>query len=312
MSKTAFIFPGQGSQVVGMGKELAEASPKAAAFFDKANQVLGRDLKKIIFEGPEDVLKDTSNTQPALYVTSLALYELVKEAGVSANFFAGHSLGEYCALQAAGVFSFEDGLKLVQARANAMSEAGKSSTGAMAAILGLEDDKVSAACAAAASEGQVVQPANFNSPGQVVISGHKEAVEKAMLLCKEAGALKCVPLAVSGAFHSALMKPAGERLRSAFGAAAWNPASVSVVSNVDAKPRTDIDAIQQSLVEQLSGSVRWTESMRALIALGVTRFVEVGPGKVLQGLMKKIDKSAACISIGDKESLEKGREWLKN
>jgi [acyl-carrier-protein] S-malonyltransferase len=310
--KTAFIFPGQGSQFVGMGKELAEANPKAAAFFDKANEVLKRDLKKIIFEGPEESLKDTVNTQPALYVTSLAVYEVLKSWGIHPNFLAGHSLGEYCALHAAGVFSFEDGLRLVQARANAMQEAGQASQGAMAAVLGLEDEKVSQACAQAATGGKVVQPANFNSPGQVVISGHKEAVEAAMALCKEAGALKCVPLAVSGAFHSALMAPAGSRLRSAFGAAAWNTGSTAVVSNVDAKPRTDIDAIQQSLVEQLSGSVRWTESMRFLLAQGVTHFLEIGPGKVLQGLMKKIDKTASCMSVGDLETLEKGAAWLKN
>ena len=310
--KTAFIFPGQGSQFVGMGKDLAEKDPKAAALFEKANQVLGRDLRKVIFEGPEEILKDTSNTQPALYVTSLAALQLAKAWGVAPDFYAGHSLGEYCALQASGVFSFEDGLKLVQARANAMSEAGKASPGAMAAILGLEDDKVAAACKEAASAGSVVQPANFNSPGQVVISGHKEAVEKAMELCKAAGALKCVALAVSGAFHSELMRPAGQRLRAAFGNAAWNNPSTSVVSNVDARVHSDIDAIQQSLVDQLSGSVLWTQSMKAMLAQGVTRFAEIGPGKVLQGLMKKIDRSAACFSAGDFESLTKGPEWLKS
>lgn len=296
---------------MGMGKDIAESEPKAAVLFEKANQVLGRDLRKIIFEGPEEVLKDTSNTQPALYVASLAVYALLKESKVSADFFAGHSLGEYCALQAAGVFSFEDGLKLVQARASAMSEAGKAG-GAMAAILGLEDEKVSGICEAVSLAGQVVQAANFNSPGQIVISGHRDAVEKAMELCREAGALKCVPLAVSGAFHSELMKPVGQRLRSAFGDVSWNQATIAVVSNVDAKPRVDIDQIQQSLVDQVSQPVRWAESMRTLLSLGVTRFVEIGPGKVLQGLMKKIDKTAACISIGDLAALEKGRQWLKN
>lgn len=310
--KTAFIFPGQGSQFVGMGRDLAEKSPAAAQLFEKANQVLGRDLRKVIFEGPEEALKDTANTQPALYVTSLAALQLAKGWGIAPDFYAGHSLGEYCALQAAGAFSFEDGLKLVQARANAMSETGKASPGAMAAILGLDDDKVAAACREAASAGQVVQPANFNSPGQVVISGHREAVEKAMELCKAAGALKCVALAVSGAFHSELMRPAGLRLREAFGHAAWNAPAIAVISNVDAKVHMDIDAIQQSLIDQVSGSVLWTQSMKALIAQGVTRFAEIGPGKVLQGLMKKIDRSAACISAGDYESLTKGPEWQKS
>lgn len=301
--KTAFIFPGQGSQFVGMGKDLD--SP----LFERASQVLGRDLKSIIFEGPEEQLKDTANTQPALYVTSLACLEKAKAWGLKPDFYAGHSLGEYCALQAAGVFSFEDGLKLVQARANAMSEAGKASPGAMAAILGLDDEKVADACRSATAHGSLVQPANYNSPGQVVISGHGPAVEKAMALCKDAGALKCVPLAVSGAFHSELMKPAGERLRTAFGNAAWNLPAVSVVSNVDARVHSDIDSIQQSLVDQLSGSVQWTQSMRYLIGQGVGNFAEIGPGKVLQGLLKKIERSAQCFSAGDAATIAKGPQW---
>ena len=304
--KTAFLFPGQGSQAVGMGKDLN--SP----LFDKANEVLGRDLKKIIFEGPEEALKDTANTQPALYVANLAALERAKAWGADVAFYAGHSLGEYCALQAAGVFSFEDGLKLVQARANAMKEAGAASPGAMAAVLGLDDALVVQACQEASQAGEIAQPANFNSPGQVVISGHQSAVERAMAKAKELGALKCVPLAVSGAFHSELMRPAGERLRSAFGNAAWREPSIAVVSNVDAKVHSSIDAIQQSLVDQVSGSVQWTNSMRHILAQGVTHFAELGPGKVLQGLMKKIERSALCASFGDADSLSKGPEWLKS
>jgi [acyl-carrier-protein] S-malonyltransferase len=304
--KTAFIFPGQGSQFVGMGKDLP------STLFDRANEVLGRDLKKIIFEGPEEELKETSNTQPALYVTSLAALQLAKAWDAAPSFYAGHSLGEYCALQAAGVFSFEDGLKLVQARANAMRDAGKASPGAMAAILGLEDEAVIGACERSSGEGLWVQPANFNSPGQVVISGHAVAVEKAMAACKEAGALKCVALQVSGAFHSELMRPAGERLRLAFGQAAWNEPAMAVVSNMDAKVHMSIDEIQQSLVAQVSGSVLWTQSVRAMIAQGVTHFAEIGPGRVLQGLLKKIDRSALCISAGDRDSLTKGPQWQKN
>jgi [acyl-carrier-protein] S-malonyltransferase len=306
MVKTAFLFPGQGSQFVGMGKDLN--SP----LFDRANEVLGRDLKQIILEGPEEALKDTANTQPALYVANLAALERAKAWGAEVAFYAGHSLGEYCALQAAGVFSFEDGLKLVQARANAMKEAGAQSPGAMAAILGLDDALVVQACGEASQGGELAQPANFNSPGQVVISGHKDAVERAMLKAKDLGALKCVPLQVSGAFHSELMRPAGSRLRAAFGNAAWNAPSMAVVSNVDAKVHSSIDAIQQSLVEQVSGPVQWTNSMRHILAQGVTHFCELGPGKVLQGLMKKIDRSALCASFGDADSLSKGPEWLKS
>jgi [acyl-carrier-protein] S-malonyltransferase len=307
--KVAFIFPGQGSQFVGMGKDLAAADASAAKLFESANQVLGRDLRKVIFEGPEELLKDTANTQPALYVTNLASLGMAKAWGLAPAFYAGHSLGEYCALQAAGVFSFEDGLKLVQARATAMRDAGLSGSGAMAAVLGLEDDKVTQACQQACGQGQVVQCANYNSPGQVVISGHRVAVDRAVELCKEAGALKCVLLPVSGAFHSELMRPAGASLRAAFGNAAWNTPSMAVVSNVDAKIHPDINAIQQSLVDQVSGSVLWTQSVRAMIGHGVTHFVELGPGRVLQGLLKKIDKTVPCFSAGDLETLRKGPQW---
>jgi [acyl-carrier-protein] S-malonyltransferase len=303
--KTAFLFPGQGSQFVGMGKDLR--SP----LFERANQVLGRDLKKVIFEGPEDELKETANTQPALYVCSLAVFEKAKAWGLTPDFLAGHSLGEYCALAASEVFSFEDGLRLVQARANAMSAQAKASPGAMAAILGMDDEKVSAICADL-SGADLVQCANFNSPGQVVISGHKAAVDKAMERLKAAGALKCVPLAVSGAFHSSLMKPAGEALARAFPQVTWNPPQIPVMANVDAGLHYGVDEIQAALVSQVSGSVLWSQSMKKLLEAGVTRFIEMGPGKVLQGLMKKIDKSAACISVGDLESLAKGGEWLKN
>jgi [acyl-carrier-protein] S-malonyltransferase len=307
--KIAFLFPGQGSQMVGMGKDLAAAHPAVAALYEKANQVLGRDLRSTIFEGPEDVLKDTSNTQPALYVTNLAALQLAKAWGLQPQFYAGHSLGEYCALQAAGVFSFEDGLTLVQARATAMRDVGAAGAGAMAAILGLEDDKVTLACQQASQGGSLVQCANYNSPGQVVISGHRAAVEKAVEACKAAGALKCVMLPVSGAFHSELMRPAGTSLRAAFGRAAWNAPATSVVSNVDAKVHASIDDIQQSLVDQVSGSVLWTQSVRAMIQMGATHFVELGPGKVLQGLLKKIDRSVPCFSAGDLETLTKGPQW---
>jgi [acyl-carrier-protein] S-malonyltransferase len=302
--KRAYLFPGQGSQFVGMGKELA------ASHFEKASQILGRDLKKIAFEGPEEELKETSNTQPALYVAGFAVFEASKSWGILPDALAGHSLGEYTALAAAGVFSFEDGLRLVQARAKAMSEAAQKRPGAMAAVLGMEDAQVEMICSEI-REG-VVQCANFNSPGQVVISGEKAAVEAASLRLKDAGALKVVPLAVSGAFHSPLMQEAGEALRAAFGAVQWKNPEIPVIANVDAAYYRSSAQIQESLVAQVSSPVRWTQCMRRLLQDGIGQFAEMGAGKVLQGLMKKIDKAAACTSIADQESFEKGGLWLKS
>ncbi len=295
-----------------MGKDLAEADPGIAKLFDQADEILGRDLKRIIFEGPEEALKETSNTQPALFVVNVAAASMIRSGAWAEepDFLAGHSLGEYCALHEAGVFSFEDGLKLVDARAKAMAEAAREQPGSMAAILGLEDSLIDAACERASVHPLTVQAANYNSPGQVVISGHSAAVEKAAEYCREAGAAKCIMLPVSGAFHSSLMKGAGSRLENAFSKVAWNPARKPVVSNINGLPYGDLDSIRKGLVAQVSGPVRWTSCMRTLLDKGADRFVEVGPGRVLQGLMKKIEKSAACFGAGDLASIKKGPPWL--
>lgn len=298
---TAFIFPGQGSQAVGMAKELYETRPEAKALLDQVNPALGRDLLGLMFNGPEDQLKDTFNTQPALYAAGLASLACLRAEGLDAQIYAGHSLGEYCALQAAGVFSFVDGLKLVQARAAAMAEAAKANPGTMAAILKLDDAAVEKACAEASAAGPV-QAANYNCPGQLVISGSQAGVEKAMELCKAAGG-RPMPLPVSGPFHSQFMAPAGEKLKAAFAAAQWSAPAKTVIANVTAAPVGDIADIQAKLVAQVSGAVRWTQSIQGLKAQGITRYVEVGSGKVLSGLVKKIDAEAQIFNAGDSASL---------
>ena len=298
--KTAFIFPGQGSQVVGMAKELYEVRPEAKALLAQVNDALGRDLLGLMFNGPEEGLKDTFNTQPALYAAGLASLACMQAEGVSADYLAGHSLGEYCALQAAGVFNFADGLRLVQARATAMAKAAKATPGTMAAILKMDDSAVERACAEASSVGPV-QAANYNCPGQLVISGSQAGVEKAMELCKAAGG-RGIALAVSGAFHSSSMQPAGQELQAALAGATWSPAGIPVVTNVDAAVTTSVADIQAKLVTQVSGAVRWTQSSQQLKALGVTRYIELGPGKVLSGLIKKIDPEAQVFGVSDLES----------
>lgn len=307
--KTAFLFPGQGSQSVGMLKELYDAQAHAKAVLDSVNGVLGRDLLGIIFNGPEEALKDTANTQPALYAAGLAVQACLSDAGLKADYFAGHSLGEYCALQAAGVFSFADGLKLVQARATAMAEAAKTAPGTMAAILKMSDADVEALCAEASAAG-AVQPANYNCPGQLVISGTEAGVAKAMELAKPKGG-RAMALAVSGPFHSKAMQPAGEKLKAAFAAAAWSDPKTPVIANVDAHPVTGSADIQAKLVAQVSGAVRWTQSIQYLRSQGVERFVEVGPGKVLSGLVKKIDEAAEVHNVNDNASLAAAIAALK-
>jgi len=299
--KTAFIFPGQGSQSVGMAKELYETRPEARVLLDQVNPVLGRDLLGLMFQGPEDQLKDTFNTQPALYAAGLASLAVLRAEGIKADYLAGHSLGEYCALQAAGVFSFADGLRLVQARAEAMAKAAAENPGTMAAILKMDDSAVEKACAEASAAGPV-QAANYNCPGQLVISGSREGVEKAMELCKAAGG-RPMPLAVSGPFHSQFMRPAGITLQAAFAAAAWSSPALPVLANVDAEPVKDASDAQAKLVAQVSGAVRWTQTVLKLKSLGVTRYVESGPGKVLSGLVKKIDPEAQVLNVGDAASL---------
>jgi [acyl-carrier-protein] S-malonyltransferase len=284
-----------------MAAEFYRQRPEARELLDQVDTALGRGLLELMFKGPEEELKDTFNTQPALYCAGLAAWACLRAEGVEADAFAGHSLGEYCALQAAGVFSFVDGLKLVQARAAAMSSAAKAGPGTMAAVLKLDDATVEEACIQASDAGPVV-PANYNSPGQVVISGSREGVEKAMLLCKEKGG-RSLPLAVSGAFHSPAMEPAGRELQAAFGRGDWAEAKALVLANVDALPHVGVPGMQAKLVAQVSSAVRWTQTISSFKALGFTRYIEAGPGKVLAGLVKKIDPEAQVFSVGDPAGL---------
>lgn len=303
MSK-AFVFPGQGSQTVGMGKALADDFPAAAAVFAEVDDALGEKLTKLIFEGPEAELTLTANAQPALMAVSLAVLAVLRsEAGLDlardAAFVAGHSLGEYSALAAAGAFTLGETARLLRLRGDAMQKAVPVGQGAMAAILGLEFGAVAAVAAESAQKtGAVCQAANDNGGGQVVISGAKEAVAQAMELAKAAGAKRAVPLPVSAPFHCALMQPAAEAMQAALATAAIRPPVVPVVANVLAAPITDPEEIRRRLVEQVTGTVRWRESVAYMAAQGVDTFFELGAGKVLSGLVKRIAESATGVAIG--------------
>lgn len=292
--KRAFVFPGQGSQYVGMGKDLYEGNPQAQEMFERANAVLGFSLTSLCFSGSEEELKQTRNTQPAIFVHSIVLFSLLKNQ--SFDMVAGHSLGEYSALVAAGALSFEDGLRLVRLRGELMQQAGSVHEGTMAAIIGLEADVVTKLCEEASTAG-IVQPANFNSPGQIVISGSKSGVRQAMELAKQKGAKMVKELAVSGAFHSPLMEPAVEEMEKGLASARLCDASVPVYSNVTASPIQSAEEIRRALLLQLTHPVRWEESVRRMITDGATEFVEIGPGKVLQGLLKRIDPNVAVGGI---------------
>jgi [acyl-carrier-protein] S-malonyltransferase len=285
---TAFVFPGQGSQSVGMGKDLAEK------FLDRANAVLGFDLKKIVLAGPEDELKKTAIQQPAIFAVSAAMYDLlITRSALRVTCVAGHSLGEYSALYAAGVISFEDGVKTVNLRGQFMQEAVPAGQGAMAALLGGERETIANIC----KEVGNVWPANFNSPGQVVISGTKEGVDKAAEKLKAAGVKKIIPLAVSAPFHCPLMQPAADKLAAQLDKITFHDAKVPVYANVTAKPVTAAAEIKQLLIKQVTGSVLWEDSVKKMIADGTTSFVEAGPGKVLAGLIKKIDAGVEVKSF---------------
>lgn len=287
--KTAYIFPGQGSQYVGMGKDLYEQFPAARALFDEADAVLGFSLSRILFNGPEEELKQTKNTQPAIFVHSVAVWNLLKPSDAAMT--AGHSLGEYSALVAAGAMSFADAVTLVRLRGEAMQKAGEVHPGTMAAVVGLDPAAVNQVCSDAAAAG-IVQPANFNSPGQIVISGSVAGVRKAMELAKERGAKLVKELVVSGAFHSPLMQPAKESLKSALERTAISDAAIPVYANVTARPVRAAAEIRKALYEQVTSPVRWEESVVNMAADGAVKFIEAGPGKVLQGLVKRIAPSA--------------------
>jgi [acyl-carrier-protein] S-malonyltransferase len=298
----AFVFPGQGAQKVGMGRALADAFDVCRDTFAEADDALGESLSAQCFDGPEDRLMLTENTQPAILAMSTAVARLVKSRGVDASFAAGHSLGEYSAHVAAGTISFADALRTVRRRGRYMQEAVPVGEGAMAAILGLDADAVARACAEAA-EGEVVTPANLNAPGQVVIAGHTKAVARAGERAKAAGARRVIALAVSAPFHCALMKPAEDRLAPELRALDARDPGIPVVANVDAEPkRTAADAIE-ALVRQVSSPVRWEDVVRRLAAEGVTTCIELGPGSVLAGLIKKIDRTIKVFSVEDPDGL---------
>jgi len=299
----AFVFPGQGSQQVGMGRALAIAFPESREVFEEADGALGFALSRLVFEGPADELQLTANTQPAILATSVAALRPLVARGVRPDWVAGHSLGEYSALVAAGTLSLADAVVTVRRRGQYMQEAVPVEVGAMAAILGLGLPEIEKACAEAAL-GDVVAPANINSPGQVVIAGHAAAVGRAGEACRAAGATRVVPLPVSAPFHCALMKPAQERLEVDLATLALRDPDVPVVTNVDARPARRAEECRGALVRQVSGAVRWQESVERLATEGVSTFVEVGPGTVLGGLVRKIAKPARVLNVADPESLE--------
>ena len=292
----AFVFPGQGAQFVGMGKDLYENNPLAKELFDKANDILGYKITDIMFEGTAEELKQTKVTQPAVFLHSV-ISALCMGDEFKPDMVAGHSLGEFSALVAAGALSFEDGLRLVYARAMAMQKACEMAPGTMAAIIALPDEKVEEICAEISTEGNIVIPANYNCPGQLVISGNVDAINLACGKLKEAGAKRALPLPVSGAFHSPLMQPAKDELQAAIEKTEVKTPKCPIYQNVDAMPHTDPAEIKQNLIAQLTSSVRWTKSVQNMIADGATEFTECCPGKALQGMIAKIDRSVTIQGI---------------
>ncbi|WP_297598339.1 ACP S-malonyltransferase [uncultured Cetobacterium sp.] len=294
MSKIAFVFPGQGTQYIGMGKELYENNDIARKEFDKIFSNLDMDLKTVMFEGSEEELKDTKNTQPAIVAMSLVLERLLREKGITPNYVAGHSVGEYAAVGSAGFLTAEDAVKLTALRGKAMSEVSAQVKGSMAAIIGLDSDKIEEALK---NVDGIVEAVNFNEPKQTVIAGEKEAIGKACVILKEAGARRAMELAVSGPFHSSLMKPAGEILKTALEEFDFKVANIPLIANTTAKEITDINSLKDELYRQSFGPVKWVDTINALKEAGVTKIYEIGPGKVLNGLIKKIDKELEVVNI---------------
>ena len=314
MAKIGLMFPGQGSQYAGMGKELYDTQPAAREILDKTNDIMGFDLRKIIFEGPEETLRLTQYTQPAIFAVSYAIFKVF-----TANWplspdhciAAGHSLGEYSALAAAGAFSFEDGLKLVKARGEFIQKASEKTAGAMAAIIGLEGSKVEEICRSAKNSG-ACEAVNYNSPGQIVIAGTVDSVKAAVELAVKAGALKAVMLNVSGPFHSTLMTPAAEMMKQEITKYSFKDPAFPVVANYDAAPSIEAGAIKEKLVKQINSPVLWEQSITKMAARGAETFIELGPQKVLSGLLRRINKKLKSFNIDDTMSLEKTLQGLKS
>jgi len=305
--KTAFLFPGQGAQVVGMGADIAAAFPVAADLFEKANAIVGFDLRKVCFEGPADQLNTTTMSQPAIFATSAALLEVLRTEAATAPLMpdvtAGLSLGEYTALYAAGFLSFEDGLKLVKKRGEAMQAAADATEGSMVSIIGLDEDKVRQLCTAAA-QGELLEPVNFNCPGQIVISGSVAACQRAVQMAPEHGAIKAVPLEVAGAFHTDMMAGAAEALRQAISECEITfPAGVKTLVNIHADYYPDAASIVDGLARQLTSPILWQKSMERLLADGIEAYYEIGPGRVLTGLMKRIHRKTRVINVSSVETL---------
>ncbi|MDP7018608.1 MAG: ACP S-malonyltransferase [Pirellulaceae bacterium] len=302
MSKTAFLFPGQGAQTVGMGRQVAAQLPRAGELFSRANEVLGYDLSAVCFDGPAEKLNSTVHSQPGLFVASLAALEQLSadrpEAANECAMAAGLSLGEYTAVVFAGVMDFETGLRVVQARGEAMQAAADAVDSGMVSILGLEPDRIAELCEQVRADGEVLRTANLLCPGNTVVSGHSTACQRVAEAADAAGAMKTIPLAVAGAFHTPLMESAVARLTAALADADLKPPRIPVVSNVDAQAHTDPDEIRELLIQQVVSPVRWEDSMRAMLSAGVDQFVEIGPGRVLRGLLRRVDRRISCENVG--------------